>query len=146
VINMPDIMHLIRIAAPAARIVPLVSSGQGFTQWWAEDVESDANGVVRLGFFNKATLYTLRPDGAATETRVTWRCETGREWSGTRLLFEMQPQGNETVVKFTHAGWENASDYFVSCNTTWGELMFRLKAAAEGKAAGPLFLRSSLAY
>ncbi len=37
-------------------------------------------------------------------------------------------------------------DYFVSCNTTWGELMFRLNAAAEGKTPGPLFSAIGLAY
>jgi len=48
-------------------------------------------------------------------------------------------------VRFTHAGWESETDYFVSCTTTWGELMFRLKAAAEGKPRSPLFLPASLA-
>jgi hypothetical protein len=37
-------------------------------------------------------------------------------------------------------------DYFSSCNTTWAELMFRLKAAAEGKLRGPLFGAGELAY
>jgi hypothetical protein len=37
-------------------------------------------------------------------------------------------------------------DYFTSCNTTSGELIFRLKAAAEGKPRGPLFLAADLAY
>jgi hypothetical protein len=143
---MADITHMIRIAAPAAQIAPLVSTGPGFTQWWAEDVEPDGNAIVRLGFFNRGTIYTLEPDGSATSTRVAWRCTTGKEWSGTRLIFEMQPQGNDVVVRFTHAGWEQATDYYTSCNTTWGELMFRLKAAAEGKKPGPLFQRGGMAY
>jgi len=143
---MPDIVHSIRIAAPAAKIVPLVFSGAGFKRWWAEDVESGPGGVVRLGFFNRATVYSLQPDGPASDTRVAWRCETGQEWSGTRLLFEMKSQAHETALRFTHAGWERASEYFLQCNTTWGELMFRLKAAAEGKTPGPLFLSDGLAY
>jgi len=36
--------------------------------------------------------------------------------------------------------------YFISCNTTWGELMYRLKAAAEGKTVAPLFSATGLAY
>ena len=36
--------------------------------------------------------------------------------------------------------------FFVSCNTTWGGLMFRLRSAAEGKPSGPLFQKNSLAY
>ena len=49
-------------------------------------------------------------------------------------------------MRFTHAEWQAETDYFVSCTTVWGELMFRLKAVAEGKPRGPLFLPGSLAY
>ncbi len=38
------------------------------------------------------------------------------------------------------------TDYFVSCTTVWGELMFRIKSTAEGKTLGPLFARSGMAY
>jgi hypothetical protein len=38
------------------------------------------------------------------------------------------------------------TDDFVACTTTWGELMFRLKATAEGKSPGPLFSSTGMAY
>ena len=41
---------------------------------------------------------------------------------------------------------QSDADYFVACNTTWGELMLRLKAAAEGKNPGPLFSAVGMAY
>ncbi len=63
----------------------------------------------------------------------------------THLIFHLETAGSGTLVRFRHAGWQADTDYFVSCNTVWGELMFRLKAAAEGKPRGPLFLRDSLA-
>ena len=50
------------------------------------------------------------------------------------------------MLRFTHAGWRAEYDYFLSCNTTWGELMFRLKSAAEGKSCGPLFRAADMAY
>jgi hypothetical protein len=50
------------------------------------------------------------------------------------------------VLRFSHADWAQASEFFTSCNTTWGELMYRLKFAAEGKNPGPLFRANSLAY
>jgi hypothetical protein len=34
-----------------------------------------------------------------------------------------------------NAGWRSESEYFTSCITTWGELMFHLKSAAEGNRA-----------
>jgi hypothetical protein len=72
--------------------------------------------------------------------------ETGKEWAGTRLIFTLELLPSGTVVRFTHAGWASETDYFVSCNTTWGALMMRLKAAGEGKPGGPLFLKDGMEY
>jgi len=55
----------------------------------------------------------------------------GDEWNNTRIAFQMEATESGTLLRFTHAGWRAESDYFVTCNTTWGELMFRLKAVAE---------------
>ena len=143
---MPDIFHRIEVSARSEAVFPRIASGPGFQEWWAEDVVVRPDGAVELGFFGRATVYRLRAVGLESARKAIWACETGQEWSGTRLLFELEAQGATTVVRFTHAGWARASDFFVSCNTTWGGLMFRLKAAAEGRAPGPLFLANSLAY
>ena len=145
---MPDIQHLIEVAAPPDAIWPLVSTGLGFTQWWAADVVTPSGepGLVELGFFNRATIYRLRAASLRATELAEWRCESGQEWAGTRIVFTFTARGAKTQLRFEHADWSKATDYFVSCNTTWGELMFRLKAAAEGKAPGPLFLAASLAY
>ena len=145
---MPDIRHLIEIAAPPEVVWPLVSTGPGFAQWWAADVVTSPGeaGLVELGFFNRTTVYRLRAASLRPAEVADWRCETGQEWAGTRLVFALSGRGAKTQLRFQHADWHEATDYFVSCNTTWGELMFRLKAAAEGKAPGPLFLAASLAY
>jgi hypothetical protein len=75
-----------------------------------------------------------------------WVCETGNEWSGTHIRFRLESRAPGTVVHFTHSGWASETGYFISCNTTWGKLMFRLKAAAEREPRGPLFLANELAY
>ena len=78
--------------------------------------------------------------------QAEWICESGKEWNGTRIAFRLEGKGGSTVMRFTHGGWATESEYFVSCNTTWGELMFRLKAAAEGKSRGPLFSAGDMGY
>ena len=143
---MPDIVHRIEVAAPLEAVERLVSTRAGFRAWWAEDVQVKSDGTVELGFFDRTTVYRLRPAGAEPGRLAAWTCQTGQEWSGTRIVFEMAAQGRTTVVRFTHGDWQKATDFFTSCNTTWGELLFRLKAAAEGKGRGPLFLASTLAY
>ena len=142
---MADIRHSIQIAAKAEAIYPLVATGRGFRQWWAEDV-SESAGMVELGFFKRATVYKLRLEAGEPPVHADWLCESGQEWQGTHIEFRLEERGAVTVVRFTHRGWQEETDYFLSCNTTWGELMFRLKAAAEAKSRGPLFLTADMAY
>lgn len=143
---MADITHLIRIAAPASTLYPLVATPAGLARWWAEDVESADPTHARLGFFNRATVYALRRDRADDARAVTWVCESGQEWVDTRLEFEFVPADTDTTLRFTHAAWQAPTDYFHSCNTVWGELMFRLKGEAEGRRLGPLFGRHAMSY
>jgi hypothetical protein len=142
---MPDIHHAISISRSSDVVDALVSMADGFRQWWAEDVELQPDGIVSLGFFNRTTIYRLR-SLERSALRVAWRCESGQEWEGTDLVFGLQPQGAGLLLDFVHANWREATPYFVSCNTTWGGLMFRLKSAAEGRQPGPLFQKSALAY
>lgn len=144
---MADIKHAISIAAPADKIYPLIATGKGFRQWWAEDV-TDAlpEGKVELGFFKRNTIYRLKPLRLSSPGEAEWLCESGKEWAGTRLIFKLQATGVNTLLRFTHADWAAETDYFISCTTTWGGLMFRIKAAAEGQKLGPLFLAEGMAY
>jgi hypothetical protein len=91
-------------------------------------------------------VYGLHSVEIVAPRQAQWLCQTGKEWSGTRLLFDLAEQNGKTQLRFTHAAWPAETDYFIACNTTWGELMFRLKAAAEGKTPGPLFSASGMAY
>jgi uncharacterized protein YndB with AHSA1/START domain len=153
---MSKIKLLIAIKAPAEKVFPLVSTAAGFSQWWAADVTENGDEVT-LWFFKRSSSYRLQrtravPPGDAAASvgapagAVEWRCLNGQEWEGTHIVFELAENKDLTLVRFTHADWKSETDYFTSCTTTWGELMFRLKAAAEGKARGPLFSATDMAY
>jgi len=45
-------------------------------------------------------------------------------------VFQLEAAKSGTLVRFTHAHGRSESDYVISCKSAWGELMFRLKAAA----------------
>jgi len=141
---MANIHHSIQIAAKPETVYPLISSAKGFGQWWATDI-TEPDHTVELGFFKRATVYRLRLEAAKAPLEAEWICETGKEWAGTHIIFRLEASGPGTLLRFIHSEWEAETDYFVSCNTAWGELMFRLKAAAEGKSRGPLFLADGLA-
>ena len=137
---MADINHSVEISAKPEQVYSLVATGRGFGQWWATDI-TEAGDIIELGFFNRASIYRLRPAIEQSAAKAEWMCESGDEWSGTRIAFQMETTKTGTLLRFAHSGWRTASDYFIACNTTWGALMFRLKAAAEGKTPGPLFTR-----
>jgi len=142
---MPDIKHSIVIEAAAERVYELTASGVGFAKWWAQDVRQGSD-LITLGFFKRSTEYQLQPIRLAAPRHAEWLCQSGKEWKNTRLIFEFAGMNGRTSLRFTHAGWQAETEYFTSCNTTWGELMFRLKAAAEGKKPGALFSPDGLAY
>lgn len=143
---MADIRHSISISATRERVFPLIASGSGFARWWAADVIEDySTRIVEIAFFNRATVYRFKPIQSSAPWTAEWTCQTGKEWIGTRLLFELTETSGKTQLRFTHAGWKAETDYFVSCTKVWEELMLRLKAAAEGEGLGPLFSTDRLA-
>lgn len=144
---MADLQHLVVTSATPAAVYPLIARGTGFAQWWAADVwgGTDPPDTVALGFFSRQTVYQLRIASHAPRKKIVWKCETGREWADTTLEFELEKRTRSTLVHLTHRGWREETEYFRQCNTTWGELLFRLKAAAEGGKPGPLFTLDGLA-
>src|SRR5262245_8342357 len=118
---MPDIQESIQIDVPSSVVRDLVDSAEGLAKWWAEDITRRTDGVLDLGFFNRATVYSLQPAKKAT-SHIEWLCLSGKEWKGTKLRFELNEDKGKTLLRFTHADWEAHTDYLVSCNTTWGAL------------------------
>jgi uncharacterized protein YndB with AHSA1/START domain len=143
---MADIRHSISIDASRERVFPLIACGSGFTRWWAADVTEDyATEIVQAAFFNRTTICRLKPIQNSIPWATEWLCESGQEWAGTRLLFELTETRGKTQLRFTHADWKSEIDYFVACTKTWADLLLRLKAAAEGKGLGPLFTKDGMA-
>jgi uncharacterized protein YndB with AHSA1/START domain len=143
--HMADIQHSVQIAAKPEKVYPLIATAKGLGQWWATDI-TEPPGAVELGFFKRTSVYRLRLKVDKPAAQAEWACESGQEWAGTHIVFRLEARDPGTLLRFTHGGWQSESDYFISCNTAWGELMYRLKAAAEGKSRGPLFLVDGLSY
>jgi hypothetical protein len=131
------------MSAPAAAIYPVISTARGWAQWWAADV-TETGPAIELGFFHRATVYRLQSVAQEPPVRSEWWCERGKEWAGTRISFRLETAATGSL-RFAHSDWSADTEYFLSCNTTWGEFMFRIKSSAEGKPQGPRFLADSLA-
>jgi predicted ester cyclase len=68
------------------------------------------------------------------------------DWEGTRIIASLEARSEGvTRLRFAHEGWRPNAQSFAKCNTTWGELMHRLRDVAEAQHPGPLFTQSARA-
>jgi len=139
---MPNILHQIKINATPEQVYNLLVTSEGLRSWWTHDVEAEPveGSVAVFGFNDRATVFRMRVDELVDGRRVKWTClGDPDEWEGTEVEFHLAPDEGMVDLHFAHRGWQSLGGDYAMCNTTWGALMHRLKAAAEGQTPGPLF-------
>jgi uncharacterized protein YndB with AHSA1/START domain len=137
---MNEIRHLIPIEAPPARVYAALATSSGLRGWWTADSVADevAGGRAEFGFEKRAVVFRMTIETLDPNRRVVWRCHGDNpEWNGTTLTWSIEPENAGSRLRFTQSGWRDMSDWVAACNSTWGELMYRLKNYVEGRSPGP---------
>jgi uncharacterized protein YndB with AHSA1/START domain len=145
-----DSLHEIPVAAPAKKVFQAWTTAEGLKAWWTTDVSTPTakkkgdkgEYVFRFGGGSVAFHFAVKKEVAGK--RVVWRGVKGKgmpkEWVGTKIDVHISKgKGGGTRLQFAHRDWKNAKGAYCECNTTWGELMYRLKGWCEGKGRGALF-------
>lgn len=57
-----------------------------------------------------------------TESKINY-AEDKREWTDTKISFEISEQGNKTQLRFTHLGLVPEIECFDSCSNSWSQLI-----------------------
>jgi uncharacterized protein YndB with AHSA1/START domain len=100
--------------------------------------DEKAGGKAEFGFDKRQMIFRMKIEKREPGKRLVWSCHGDHpEWKGTTLTWDIAPGGRTSVLRFAHSGWKSASEYCATCNSTWGELMYRLKDYLEGKNPGP---------
>ncbi len=137
---MHQLEHQIEIDAPATAVFAALATQAGLRSWWTADTvaDSEVGGKADFGFDRRATVFRMRIEALDPDTRVVWSCSGEHpEWKGTRLTWSITSKGDHSEVRLTHSGWKSITDFCATCNSTWGELMYRLKDHVEGRHPGP---------
>ncbi len=137
---MADLKHQIPIKAAPEKVYAAIATQAGLRGWWTADTKADerVGGKAEFGFNKRGMVFRMDIETLEPAKRVVWRCHGDHpEWAGTVLTWELSPQGGGTTLRFTHGNWKSVSDYYAMCNSTWGELMYRLKDYVEGRNPGP---------
>ncbi len=72
-----------------------------------------------------------------TESQINYT-EDKKEWTGTKMIFEIAEQGSKTQLRFTHQGLTPEIECFDSCSNAWSQLirqgLFSLITTGKGEA------------
>lgn len=130
---MTSIKHDLVINASAEKVYKALTTKNGVAGWWTPDTVIGKN-VGDKNEFNFGSKYhnLMTIKELTSNKRVEWFCEIGdKEWIGTRLVFEIEKQDNNSFIRFTHDDWEEETDFFASCNYHWGYYLRSLKQYCE---------------
>lgn len=137
---MAEIKHQIPISASPQKVYAALATQAGLRAWWTADssAEEKIGGKAEFGFDKRGMVFRMNIDQLEPTKRVVWSCRGDHpEWNGTVLTWDMTPHNGGTTLRFTQSGWKEISEFCATCNSTWGELMYRLKDYVEGRNPGP---------
>ena len=137
---MAEIKHQIPIKAAPDKVYAALATQKGLRSWWTADTIADEQmgGKAEFGFDRRGMVFRMTIDRLEPDKRVVWNCHGDHpEWAGTLLNWELAHLNDGTTLRFTHSGWKEISEFCATCNSTWGELMYRLKDYVEGRNPGP---------
>ena len=136
---MTDINHRVGIKASPGEIYEALTTDDGLTKWWTNDI----SGAGEVGSIIEFRFNGGGPDFAVIELipnkTVRWKHSGNmpESWIGTEILFQLQVEGEQTFVRFTHSNWKESTDFMAHCSTKWAVFLISLKEAVEPDQGRP---------
>ena len=124
---MPDILHLVGIAAEPNRVFDALTTVDGISRWWSETTNGDAaeGGVFQ---FRENRFEVVHADPSL----VAWRYSGhAKAWVGTEISFRLEWRDGQTIVLFKHADWREPVEFMHHCSTKWATFLLSLKDYVE---------------
>jgi len=137
---MPAIRRQIYIAASPRTVWRALTTAEGLMAWWADDARVDArkggrivlqteddegNPVEERGIFHE-----LRP---IRKIEIAWDSNSTAPTRGSRILFQVAKDGDETVLNLVHSGGDLLEDeeQRAAMDKTWRQALLALRDALE---------------
>jgi len=126
--------HSIRIevAATANEVFNYIND---VAKWWGgKDLEGNTtklNDVFIINHpgahYSKQKLVEIVPNQKVvwlvTESTMDWLKKDKHEWENTRMIFEIIPKGDKTVLHFTHEGLVPEKECYALCHEGWNTVI-----------------------
>ncbi len=129
---MPEIMHCLKIHAPADQVYQAIATAEGIRNWWTRDatLEPKLGGIGEFGFFGRRFVAKVTIDELKPPTQVKWQV-TNAAWPGDTIEFDLSPEEKHTRLCFVHRGFAQADQRYASATTRWGYYLLSLKQYLE---------------
>jgi len=99
-------------------------------KWWSKDFRGQSTKqndefIIQHGdrHFSKQKLIEVSPDKKlvwwVTESRLSWLEHDKNEWTHTKMIFELTPKGDKTILDFTHEGLIPEKECYSRCEQGW---------------------------
>ena len=141
---MVNIIHRIGIHAAADKVYKAVSTIEGLSKWWTEEVEGDeqVGGRIKFTFRTKTGTFKgqmlMEVKVLDPYKSVLWECVEGpEEWVGTDIMFDLSEEDGQTVILFGHRNWHEAIDFTAHCSMKWAVFLLSLREFAENGKGKP---------
>jgi uncharacterized protein YndB with AHSA1/START domain len=138
---MPDVMHLIKIGVSPERVYQAVATAEGIQNWWTRDavLDSKNGGEGEFGFYGHRFVIKAKVDSLEPLAHVGWNHITSTHggFDGTTISFDLRADGSDTVLAFSHRGFQQADDNYAGATTRWSYYLFSLKRYLEDGKGTP---------
>ena len=134
---METIKHLFHINAPMQKVYESISTIEGLSNWWTVQTSGNAVAGDTIQFRFNQSGCDMQVSSLTPNKAVAWTCVDGwSDWIGTTLTFQLDETDGKTRVRFEHANWKEANDFFAGCSFSWGRFMESLRQYCQtGKGA-----------
>ncbi|WP_153798713.1 SRPBCC family protein [Foetidibacter luteolus] len=99
--------------------------------WWSEEVEGGTEKLNDEFFYHYEDVHRchIKLTEVVPGKKVVWQVldnyfkftEDKSEWTGTKIIFDISRQGNQTQLRFTHLGLVPEYECFDICRNAWGQ-------------------------
>ena len=135
---MADTIHRIGTPSPADRVYKALSTIEGLSHWWTEEVKGDEEVGGRIEFTFRSEggdikgKMVMEVQALDAQKHVQWRCIDGpAEWIGTEITFDLSQQDGQTIILFGHRAWREAVEFMAHCSMKWAVFLLSLREYAE---------------
>lgn len=135
-----DILHRTGIKASPREVYNALTTRDRLADWWTKDTQgrSEVGSVIHFAFGDRG-LFDMKVLELEPEKRVTWEVVDGpAEWIGTKVIWNLSPEGAGTTIRFKQKGWREQVDFMHHCSTKWATFLMNLKSLLETGKGAPI--------